>query len=279
MTAAGGRATASPTAALSRPSGHRRVTASQGILRALRADIATGRLTPGSRLPTERDLAAFYAVSQPTVREAVRGLEALGLVESRHGSGVYVRENRQDFVSTSVEVLLQMQQAKMTEVFHVRRALGRYSAELACANAPDSLVDAMAGALERIQAAEDVEAASEAAADFQIAFSRCGGNALLTALETVLIRILLRIQLMAYGDREAAWRREYVTEHHDHRLRVVRALRAGDPAAALVAWNDYLTAQYTRFTEDPALADITLNDQAALDALHDLVVSVPLRSD
>jgi len=54
------------------------------------ASIKSGDYEPGSRLPSERDLAAAYKVSRPTVREAMIALEILGLVESRHGSGIYV---------------------------------------------------------------------------------------------------------------------------------------------------------------------------------------------
>src|SRR3569833_384210 len=57
------------------------------------ASIECGDYEPGSRLPSERDLAAAYKVSRPTVREAMIALEILGLVESRHGSGIYITEH------------------------------------------------------------------------------------------------------------------------------------------------------------------------------------------
>jgi GntR family transcriptional regulator, hexuronate regulon transcriptional repressor len=55
--------------------------------------IKSGDYKPGSRLPSERDLAASFKVSRPTIREAMIALEILGLVESRHGSGIYVTEH------------------------------------------------------------------------------------------------------------------------------------------------------------------------------------------
>src|SRR6476659_8776012 len=53
--------------------------------------IAEGRYHPGQRLASERDLAEEFGVSRPTVRRAVIALEMRGLLESRQGSGVYVR--------------------------------------------------------------------------------------------------------------------------------------------------------------------------------------------
>ena len=52
--------------------------------------IRTGALQPGQQLPTERDLAASLHVSRPSVREALRGLQILGVVKSRQGGGIFV---------------------------------------------------------------------------------------------------------------------------------------------------------------------------------------------
>ena len=51
--------------------------------------IRSGEIKPGERLPSERDLAASFEVSRPTIREAMIALEIAGLVEIRTGSGIY----------------------------------------------------------------------------------------------------------------------------------------------------------------------------------------------
>jgi GntR family transcriptional regulator len=56
----------------------------------LRSRLAAGDLPPGARLPTEAQLAAQFHVSRPTVRAALRELEALRLVRTRHGVGTFV---------------------------------------------------------------------------------------------------------------------------------------------------------------------------------------------
>jgi GntR family transcriptional repressor for pyruvate dehydrogenase complex len=60
---------------------------------AILALIKSGEYEPGARLPSERDLAAEFKVSRPTIREAMIALEILGWVDSRHGSGIYVTEH------------------------------------------------------------------------------------------------------------------------------------------------------------------------------------------
>ena len=59
----------------------------QELARQLTAELVGGTYPVGSRLPAERELAAHYAVSRPTVREAIIALEVQGLVEVRIGSG------------------------------------------------------------------------------------------------------------------------------------------------------------------------------------------------
>lgn len=64
----------------------------QQVAGAIASAITDGQYPVGSRLPSERDLAEEFGVSRPTVREAMIALEIRGLVEARHGSGIYVME-------------------------------------------------------------------------------------------------------------------------------------------------------------------------------------------
>jgi GntR family transcriptional regulator, transcriptional repressor for pyruvate dehydrogenase complex len=62
------------------------------IVRQIKAMIGEGRLKSGDQLPPERELAEKFLVSRTSVREALRALESLGLVEIRPGEGTFVRE-------------------------------------------------------------------------------------------------------------------------------------------------------------------------------------------
>ena len=55
--------------------------------------IEAGQYRLGDRLPTERELAEQFGVSRPTLREAMIALEMLGMIEARHGLGIYVTGN------------------------------------------------------------------------------------------------------------------------------------------------------------------------------------------
>ena len=65
----------------------------------VRGLIERGQLRRGDRLPAERDLATHIGVSRPTVRAGLRALAAMGVVQSRHGSGTYIPDGPPALVS------------------------------------------------------------------------------------------------------------------------------------------------------------------------------------
>lgn len=66
----------------------------------LKALIASGSLSPGDRLPPERELATRLGVSRPTLREAVAALVIMGLLESRQGAGTFVARTAREATAT-----------------------------------------------------------------------------------------------------------------------------------------------------------------------------------
>src|SRR4051812_32312092 len=72
----------------------RPVAPSRRIADELRRAILSGKLPPGAKLPSERELARIHGTARNTARQAIDYLEADGLVEAQHGRGVFVRERR-----------------------------------------------------------------------------------------------------------------------------------------------------------------------------------------
>ena len=81
-----------------------KVRASDDITAQIRAEVSSGRLKPGTRLPSERELAERFGVSRNTLREALRSLEHGGLLELRKGAtgGAFVRESNNEAVVTGM---------------------------------------------------------------------------------------------------------------------------------------------------------------------------------
>ncbi len=88
-------------------------------------------LRPGDRLPTERELSVRLEVSRAVVRDAVKVLGAAGLVQPKHGSGVYVTGEPQPFASAAIDISMPIDPEHITNLYRFRRTIEVESAEIA----------------------------------------------------------------------------------------------------------------------------------------------------
>jgi DNA-binding FadR family transcriptional regulator len=90
---------------------------------ALRTYILENQLQPGDRLPSEAELAAKLGVSRNPIREALKGLEALGLVEVRVGLGAYVKAATLDDILTNFAYSLLFDGQGVADLYEIRQRL------------------------------------------------------------------------------------------------------------------------------------------------------------
>src|SRR4051812_45406837 len=83
--------------------------------------IRTGNLRPGDRLPPERELVEIFSISRPSLREAMRALSTLGIVESRHGGGTFVTDLEARTLLAPLDFFLQLSQVNLDDTFESRR--------------------------------------------------------------------------------------------------------------------------------------------------------------
>ena len=81
------------------------------------------KLQPGDKLPSERELAEMLGVSRSSIRDAIRSLELIGMVEPRQGAGTVVREISADSVINPLSTLLTRQRQSVTELLDFRKML------------------------------------------------------------------------------------------------------------------------------------------------------------
>ncbi|TDB73371.1 FadR family transcriptional regulator, partial [Actinomadura sp. KC216] len=119
------------------------VSATQQIREQLLRGIRQGELAPGSALPSERELCEVFGVSRVSVREAIAGLEAMGLVSVRHGRGTFVRDGSAARYEDAFGRYLELHRGQLVELLAVRGALDRLAAQEAAANGPSEQVERM----------------------------------------------------------------------------------------------------------------------------------------
>jgi GntR family transcriptional repressor for pyruvate dehydrogenase complex len=106
--------------------------------------IEQGALRPGDRLPAERDLAARVGVSRPTVRAGLRALAAIGVVQSRHGSGTYIPAGPPSLGTDALSFLAALHGFTRDEMYEARRILEVGAAGLAAERATAEQIATMA---------------------------------------------------------------------------------------------------------------------------------------
>jgi GntR family transcriptional repressor for pyruvate dehydrogenase complex len=223
----------------------------QEIVRQVKSMIAEGRLKSGDQLPPERDLAEKFVVSRTSVREALRALESLGLVEIRPGEGTFVREVSVESLIEPLALVMLSQREALGELFEARQLIEPALAALAARRATPEDVHEM----EKILEAQAKEVAAgrtglEQDAQFHAAIGAAAHNRAITRIAHAVMDLLRQ-------SREESLNRPGRPDrsHNDHR-RLLAAIRSRDEAAAHQAMVDHLRAveALVRGTEDNAVA-------------------------
>jgi GntR family transcriptional repressor for pyruvate dehydrogenase complex len=124
---------------------------SERIARQIKDTILNGAMKSGDRLPPERELVERFQASRISIREALKNLEASGLLTIKPGSGVFVSEVNSKPMSESLASILRIKRVSMNELSEARMILEPNIAKLACDRATpqdlQKLEENIAGAL------------------------------------------------------------------------------------------------------------------------------------
>jgi DNA-binding FadR family transcriptional regulator len=203
-------------------------------------DVLSGRYEPGEKLPTQRALAAELDVNMASVREAVKRLEQLGLVEVRHGDAMRVTDWRTsgglDVIAHVLFAAGGLDQGMLGQLMEARRLMLAESARLAAERRGNDQAQRLETLAERIAAAPDDAAAQALDFAFFSELVEAAGNVVL-----VLVMNSIRRIYFARGDLFAP----IVRIPHEPYLHAAQAIKRRQPAAAARA-----VAQLAALQED-----------------------------
>ena len=197
------------------------------IVNQIRGLISEGRIKPGDRLPPERELAELFDASRNSVRDAMRVLEQMGLIESRQGDGTYVRSVSAERLAEPLALMLLQSRTQMRELWEVRRVLEPAIAEFAAERITEEELDE----LEAILAAQrrKVEAgfiALEEDTAFHYTIAEAARNTVMLRTLDTLVDLLRQSRERSLQQRD---RPRYSLAGHG---RILAALRLRDPSGA-----------------------------------------------
>src|SRR5207237_9966410 len=162
----------------------------------IRELIVSGAWGPGDRLPKESELAAQLGLSRNSLREAVRALSQLRVLEVKQGDGTYVSSLEPGLLLESTHFISQLLLGETEiELYEVRRILEAAVAALAAGRIDVQEKVELAQILERMGEAKNVEELVESDVAFHAVVARAAGNAVLTSLLASLAPRTMRARL------------------------------------------------------------------------------------
>jgi GntR family transcriptional repressor for pyruvate dehydrogenase complex len=205
---------------------------SEEIADQIKEQIVSGKLLPGNKLPSTRELSELFQVGRSTVREALSALKAMGLVEIHQGEGSYVRK----FDPAEIEMpqldSLIMSRTTILELLEARKSLEVSNAELAALKRTDDDLQAFENVLERMKDNLGDETEGEQADIlFHLTLAKATHNSIIVRLlETISSQMELAIRetrrLQMYSNKSVST--QLWNEHQE----IYEAIKASDPALA-----------------------------------------------
>jgi GntR family transcriptional regulator, transcriptional repressor for pyruvate dehydrogenase complex len=214
------------------------------ITRALLGYLLSGEVPPGSKIPSERQLAEALGVGRSAVREAIKSLSLLGLLDVRQGDGTYLSRSGSDLLPRVIEWGLLLEEPRLADLLEARAEIEILVAGLAAARADEQAVAELRNSLQAMRdAGEDVDAYVEADIAFHLQIAQAGGNEAFANILTSL-RSLLRV----WADRVLHHAGETHTSLAMHEP-IVEAIAAGDEEAARAAMRAHMERAHRRLRE------------------------------
>lgn len=224
----------------------------------LRSQILAGAIPAGSRLPTERELAETLHVNRQVVREALKRLEFLELVEVRHGQGAFVRELSASSALQLIEALLRdpafVTVELLDQLLVFRRQMTLSVVELAARNRNDEQL-ARARRLLEDEAAEgtDPKRALEIDLRWNALLGEATANLLYQLVTNLFTKLIARLGPLYYNEE-----RDHARSMANHRG-LLQAIETRDAGAAV-----QLVGEMLRYSEDRIRAEAERLAQAGV---------------
>jgi GntR family transcriptional repressor for pyruvate dehydrogenase complex len=201
---------------------------SDRLAREIKGSIQAGTYARGDRLPPIMEMARRFGVGHPTIREALKKLEAMGIVEIRHGSGVYVARSEDVLVLASPDYSGRVTKKLLLDLIRARIPLEMQSASEAVRNAsPEHLREMRRLLVSARENLRDDDKLNHLNMGFHHQVARASGNTVLAQLLNVLHELFSneqRLILSIFGSRER--------DHEEH-LSILDAIEQRDESLAV----------------------------------------------
>ena len=152
------------------------------IMNQIKDIVRSGELKRGDKLPSERDLALKLNVSRTSVREAIKALETLGLIESRHGEGNYIRSDFEDILLEPLSIVFMLLGSDNNEILQLRNVIEPEVAKIAAENITDEEIEKIEDIIEKLSTTKDSKECASLDKEFHYSIAKASKNHLLSTI-------------------------------------------------------------------------------------------------
>lgn len=160
------------------------------VIEKIKNKIKYGEIKKGEKLPTEREMSESLGVSRASIREALRALEVIGLIESRQGAGNYIRSNFNNSLLEPLSIMFMLQESSPKEMYDLRETLELQCAKLAAKNIKDNELELLTAILDRMYIASSEEESLELDIKFHYLIAKASRNVLLINVLNVISQLV-----------------------------------------------------------------------------------------
>ncbi len=127
------------------------------VIQQIQSMIATGELKSGDKLPSERHLAEQLGVSRTSVREALRALQIIGLIEVKQGDGNFIKESFDQCLFEPLSAMFMLHQSRPQEIVDLRRIIEMETASLAAQRISDEEIEELRGLIHQLKGFNEIQ--------------------------------------------------------------------------------------------------------------------------
>lgn len=223
------------------------------IINQIKDSINEGQLKKGDRLPSERIMSEQLGVSRATVREAIRSLEIMGLVECIQGEGNFITNNLENTLVEPISMMFILSQGKINEINELRRGLELEAMKVATNKISDSSIRKLEELCRIIETSKEESVRAEADREFHYEIAKASENILiiniLNAASVLIGELIQDIYLKMMVNEENV---QQINLQHRAILNAIKNKDSGEAVSNMLKHMDFINRFIEGFNDNQA---------------------------
>ncbi|NFD87221.1 FadR family transcriptional regulator [Clostridium botulinum] len=207
------------------------------VINQIKEMIKDGTLKGGDKLPSERDLVEKLGVSRASIREALRVLEIVGIVECKQGEGNFIKSSFEDTLLEPLSIMFMLNDCKLKEIFQLRKVIEIETASLAAKQITDEEIIEIKKIITDIEISEDENEKVKLDTKFHYAVAKATQNFLIVSILNSVSTLMDSFIKDARKNIISKLHKDVIDKQHEE---IWEALKTHNPIAAASSMRKHL---------------------------------------